>query len=102
MTPDEAMVWYQVMGLAVATVSVLLAMSVVSARFWREARYLKKRYYKRGVMRERRRILSIIFAWEKFYKVMYESGYIEWFVDDVIIDIRNQTKRKVDEERFMK
>jgi hypothetical protein len=53
-------------------------------------------------MRERRRILSIIFAWEKFYKVMYESGYIEWFVDDVIIDIRNQTKRKVDEERFMK
>jgi hypothetical protein len=102
MSPDEAMLSYQVMGLAVATVSVLLAMSVVSARFWREAKYLKKKYYKRGVMRERRRILSIIFTWEKFYKVMYKNGYIEWFIDDVIIDIRNQTKRKVDEERFMK
>ena len=69
MTPDEAMLYYQVMGLSIATVTVLLAMSVVSARFWKEASYLKKKYYKRGVMRERRRILSIIFAWEKFYKV---------------------------------
>jgi hypothetical protein len=100
MSPDEAMLWYQVMGFAVATITICLAMSVVSARFWKEASYLKKKYYKRGAMRERRRILSIVFAWEKFYKVMYENGYIEWFVNDVIIDIRNQTKRKIDEERL--
>ena len=102
MTQDEAMLWYQVMGMAVVVGLIVLVLSAMSFRFWREAKYLKKKYYKRGVMRERRRIVSIMFAWEKFYKVMYENGYIEWFIDDVIIDIRNQTKRKVDEERFMK
>lgn len=102
MTQDEANIYYQVMGLVVATMSVTLAMAVVSARFWKEASYLKKKYRQAGVKAERKRIIKVILSWKKFYKLMYQNGYIEWFVDDVIIDIRNGTKPASNKGRSVK